>query len=65
MVEHWHPASVAVLWLADLLLLALLWPVAGQASDVGAVLVMWAVPTAIVGAITLRWRRARAARRSP
>lgn len=64
MVEHIHPAAVVALWLADFVLLAFLWPVAGEVTDIGAVLLMWAVPTALLAGLTMRWRRSRTARRS-
>jgi hypothetical protein len=52
--HHRHPTVLGTLWIADVVLVLLLWP-AGGPAPVGAVFVMWLVPTFALVAVTWWW----------
>lgn len=55
--HRWHPGVLGILWIADVVLLMMLWPTGGS-TPVGAVLFMWLVPTALLAVVTWWWLRA-------
>lgn len=55
-IRHSHPGVIAALWTGDLVLLLMLWPTPFTLGSVGAVLVMWLVPTIPLALATAPWR---------
>lgn len=63
-IRRSHPGILAALWTGDLVLLLTLWPTPLSLGTLGAVLVMWLVPTIPLAMVTAIWRHPRPKRAS-